>query len=54
DQLNAEAHLAQAMYLIKTGDRRSARRELLLLVQNNRAPQFVIERARQMLAGLNN
>ncbi len=54
DQLNPEAHLAQAMYLIKTGDRRAARRELQLLVQNSRAPQFVIERARQILAELKN
>ena len=54
DQLNAEAHLANAMVLIKTGDRPGARRELTQLVQNGRAPQFVIERARQMLAGLNN
>ncbi|MCK6624496.1 MAG: protein kinase [Anaerolineae bacterium] len=54
DELNPEAHLAQAMYLFKTGDRRGTRRELQLLVQSGRAPFFVIERARQMLAGLNN
>lgn len=54
DPLNPETHLAQAMYLFKTGDRRGARRELQLLIQSGRAPVFVIERARQMLAGLNN
>lgn len=54
DPLNPETHLAQAMYLFKTGDRRGARRELQLLVQSGRAPLFVIERARQMLTGLNN
>jgi Tfp pilus assembly protein PilF len=54
DELNPETHLAQAMYLFKTGDRRGARRELQLLVQSGRAPLFVIERAKQMLAGLNN
>lgn len=54
DQLNAEAHLANAMVLIKTGDKLGARRELTQLVQNGRAPQFVLERARQMLAGLKN
>lgn len=54
DKLNPETHLAQAMYLFKTGDRRGARRELQLLVQSGRAPLFVIERAKQMLAGLNN
>lgn len=52
DPLSSEAHLANALYLARQGDRRLARQELELVIRNARAPQFVLDRAREALGRL--
>jgi len=52
DPRNAEARLAEAIYLFKQGDRVEARRQLQDLAQDQRVPPFVRERANQMLERL--
>jgi Flp pilus assembly protein TadD/predicted Ser/Thr protein kinase len=47
--LNAEARLANALYLFKQGDKLKAVQELRNLMQDQRAPNSIRERARQWL-----
>ncbi len=54
DPLNPEARLAHAAYLVKQGERHQALKELQQLVQDRHAPPFVIQRARELMAGLKN
>jgi tetratricopeptide (TPR) repeat protein len=49
DPLNAETRLANALYLIRNGDKREAMEELRLLARDQHIPVFVRERAHHML-----
>jgi Flp pilus assembly protein TadD len=50
--LNADARLANALYLFKKGDKLKAVQELRSLIQDQRAPVSIRERARQWLERL--